>query len=69
MCVFERRVWCFSSSVTELHHTHAADSNVEALVPGLPCPPLSEVQVDVGGYEIIHLVTLWKQDKDVINST
>lgn len=36
-------------------------SAVEVLVPGALCPPLSEVHVDVGRYEIVHLVPLLKR--------
>lgn len=47
-------------------------SGVEALGPVLHRPPLSEVQVDVGGDEIVNLVSLLKRkhkDEDVKNQT
>lgn len=37
-------------------------SDVEVLVAGVHCPPVSEVHVDIGGYKIIHLVTLLKEN-------
>lgn len=36
----------------------AAASHVEALRPGQRAPPLSEVHVDVGGDQVVHLVAL-----------
>ena len=47
-----------------MRHTRAASgSHVEALVLGLARLPLSEEQVDVGGYKIIHLVALYFEKK------
>lgn len=37
--------------------------HVEALAPGLQGSLISEVHVDVGGYQIVHLVALFKRGK------
>lgn len=37
--------------------------HVEALAPGLQGPLISEVHVDVGGYQIVHLVALFTGGK------
>lgn len=64
LCVRERHAACVCSyGRGSVSHSCCSGSHVEASVPGLHCPPLLEVHVDVGGYKIIHLVTLYLKKK------
>lgn len=62
VCSASYCVNCLISAAPVLCHTHG--SNIVALVPGLPCFPLLEVHVDIGGYKVIHLVALLEGDRD-----
>lgn len=61
----KKKITCFSPHITnkadrsrDLTLLQILSSHVEALVPGLCRPSVPQIHIDIGGYKIIHLVTL-----------